>query len=674
MPILKKYVRQIALGLVVLGVFAGYLYKLMTMQIVMGEEYNRKAAQGSIRTQIVKAARGEIVDRYGRPLAINRIGYDVELNRAFMASGEENQTLLRLMELVSETGEKWTDNLPVSAAPPYTFTEGRDADVKRLRSSLNLGVFATAEDCMHWLIDSYKLEEFDQAKQRTLAGVRWGMTQAGFSATVPYTFAKDVKMTTVTKISEHSFEIPGVFAVESPVREYVSGSIAPHLIGVTGPIFAEEYESYKERDASYALDDRVGKSGIEKAFEKELRGQNGQQKISFDPSGKVLEVIGQVPQVPGNTVVMTIDKTVQEVAQKALEDQIKRLQATAKAGEGKEADKGAAVAIDVQTGEIIAAATYPGYDIGDYLSNYSSLAQDPARPLYDRSLMGLYAPGSTFKPVTGTAGFASGVINENSTVTCNRVYTFFPDRPFTCLGFHGNRNVKTALQVSCNIFFYDVGRRAGIEQIAKTAAEYGLGQPTGIELPEVIGDVSTPESKKKFETNPWYPGDVVQTAIGQLYNRFTPLQLANYAATIANKGKRMDVNIVKSIKSYNLDKTVYDNTPKVVNTVEAPAEAFDAILEGMKMASVPGGTAYSWLGPTPYLIASKTGTPQTHEFPNSTFIAFAPADNPRIAVAVVIEKGWHGYTCAPVARKIFDAFLLGNTSSEAPQGAGQLLP
>lgn len=674
MKIIKKYERQLVLGLAVLAVFLGYIYKLMQMQIVSGEEYSKRASQGSVRIQKIKAARGEIVDRYGRPLAINRIGYDIELNRAFMTPGEENQTILRLIELMEDSLEGWIDTLPLTVNPPYEFAADKENDVAKLRRSLGLGVFATAEDCMHWLIKNYKLEEYPPEQQRKLAGVRWEMTQHGFSLTVPYTFARDIKMSTVTKISEHSFEIPGVFAVESPVREYVAGDIAPHLIGITGPIFAEEFEKYKEQDLGYALDDRVGKSGIEKAFEKELRGQDGRQKIAFDSYGKVVEITEEIPQVPGNTVVLTIDKELQEVAQNALAEQIKNLQDNAAPGKGKEADKGAVVAIDPKTGEILAAATYPGYSYEQYFNEYSELAKDPKQPLFDRSLLGVYAPGSTFKPVTAIAGMSSGVVDENSLVYCGQVYNYYKGTPFTCMYHHGDRNVKTALQVSCNIYFYDVGRRTGIEKMNETTREFGLGLATGIELPEALGQISSPETKQKLLGEQWYPGDVAQSAIGQLYNGFTPLQFANYAATIANKGKRMDVNILKSIKSYNFDKTVFENTPKVADTVTAKESDFNAVIEGMRLASIPGGTAYFYLGPTPYSIASKTGTPQTESLLNSAFICFAPIEDPQIAVAVIIEKGYHGYTGAPVARKIMDAYLLGKTDSQQPQESGELLP
>ncbi len=662
MQFLKRYPRQILLALLVLGVLCFYVYKLMQMQVVEGEQYSRKAAQGSSYSQVLKAARGEIVDRNGLPLAVNRIGYNVVINRAFMEGNSENEIILRLVELVRPTGDQWIDNLPLSQTAPYTFTEEASAMVDRLRKSLGLGVFATAEDCMHWLIQTYQLELYDPPTQRLLAGIRWEMTQRGFSLSLPYTFATDVSLQTVGIVSEHSFELPGIAVQEAAQRQYFTEDIAPHIIGRTGPLFSEEYADYKEKDSTYALDDIVGRGGVESAFESLLRGQNGKQRIVLDANGKVLQVQEETPQVPGNTLVLTLDKRLQEVALRALAQEIAYLNETAPSGMGKEADAGAAVAINVKTGEILAAVTYPTYHTSDYATNYQALSTDPTWPLYNRALQGLYAPGSTFKPCVSLAALSGGIISENSQVFCARQYTYYNDYQPTCLGYHGPRTVLTALQVSCNVFFYDVGRRTGIDRIAETAAQLGLGKPTGIEINESVGDISSPTSKELFSTEPWYPGDVLQSSIGQLYNRFTPLQLANYAATIANKGRRMKLTLVKSINNYGQDTILQENTPQVATTVWGSEVDYDSIIEGMKMASLPGGTCYSYLGPTPYAVASKTGTPQTREFPNSTFIAFAPADNPQIAVAIVIEKGWHGYTGAPVARKIFDAYLLNDYS------------
>lgn len=665
--------RLITLSVVFLAVLLLFSMRLMQMQVVEGKEYEAQIQKGAQKVQTVEAARGEIVDRYGRPFAVNRVSFDIVLDRAFLPDGEENESILALVRTLQGDNQLWIDNLPISQSEPYTFLPDRERDVAKLKKYVNVGDYANAEYVMHWLSELYGLQDYPPAEARILAGIRYEMAQRDFSYTTPYILARDVAVTTATKIKEHGFEMPGVDVSQSATREYPSGTLAPHVIGVTGPIYAEELESLGE---DYRLDDMVGKSGIEKLMEENLRGTAGERIVFINPNGEVVEVVGTRDPIPGNTVSLTLDKNLQKVAQDSLEAQIRYLQQTAPAGQGREAFAGAAVAIDVKTGEVLCMATYPSYDLGSYYTDYSTLAADSVgTPLLNRALQGTYTPGSIFKPVTALSGLASGVITgADSTVFCGHVYTFFQDYQPGCLGSHGNINVITALQRSCNIFFYDVGRRSGIESIDKYAAAMGLGEETGIELPSALGQVSSPEFSESHGQD-WVPGDVIQTAIGQKDNKFTPLQLANYAATIANRGTRMKVSIIKSIKSYDYEETILEHQPQVANQLEEDPAIFDLIIEGMRAcAQVPGGSAYSYFGDYPISVAAKTGTPETREFPNSTFICFAPIEDPQIAVAVVIEKGWHGYTGAPVARAIFDEYFASRLSTIQPQEPGVLLP
>jgi len=446
--------------------------------------------------------------------------------------------------------------------------------------------------------------------------------------------------------------------VETGVRITPNGTLAPHIVGLTGPIYAEEYDAL--RDEGYAMDDRLGKSGMEKAFENLLRGESGQREI-YIGSGEAIQTVESVAPVPGYTVKTTLDNNLQLVAQNALERQISYLRQSAPVGQGREADAGAVVVLSVKTGEVLAAATYPSYDLDTYSQEYSKLVADEEglTPLVNRAIQGGYAPGSTFKPVVATTGLTYGVIEESSTVHCARVYTFYSGYQPTCLSAHGSINVVTALSKSCNIFFYDTGRRAGIENIVHVATQMGLGQPTGIEIPEKVGQVSSPEAKEADPTNPepWYPGDVLQSSIGQLYNEYTPLQLANYAATIGNRGKRMKVTLIHEVWDYSMENLITPFEPQVAGRVDASPETFEIVVKGMVAASAYGGTASYDFGSYPVTVASKTGTPETNALPNSTFICFAPAEDPEIAIAVVIEKGWHGYTGAPVAKEIFNNYF-----------------
>ena len=527
---------------------------------------------------------------------------------------------------------------------------------------------------MSWLVERYQLEGYTPLQQRRLAGIRYEMERQGFSITSPYTLAEDVAASTVIQVKERSYELSGVMVVESTIREYVAGDIAAHLIGQIGPIYAEEYEELS--DKGYAMNDVIGKSGIEEAFESQLRGQNGKRTITLNSNGEVIDATVTEPPVPGNSIMLTIDMDLQQVAQDSLEEEILWLQANGEEGEGKEATAGAVVALDCKTGEILAMASYPTYNLATYNQDYNDLLANPDNPLFNRALQGTYAPGSIFKPLVGTAGLQEGLITPSYTYTCNHVYTFYEDYQPTCLGWHPNFTVMDALRVSCNIFFYDLGRRLGIDTLVDYASQFGLGEPTGIELPEAIGHMSSPEYSESIGEI-WNPGDVLQTSIGQSKSLFTPLQLATYTATLANGGVRMKTHLVKSIKSYALDETVEDIEPEVVVDMGLSETAVSAIRDGMIRASGQNGysgTSGAYFGDYPISVASKTGTPETTSFPNGTYICYAPAEDPQIAVAVVIENGYHGYWGAAVAKAIFDEYFFGKTNDQLPTAADTLLP
>ena len=424
------------------------------------------------------------------------------------------------------------------------------------------------------------------------------------------------------------------------------------------------------------MNDIIGKSGIEEAFESQLRGQNGKRTITLNSNGEVIDAAVTEPPVPGNSIMLTLDIDLQRAAQDSMEQEIQWLQANGEEGEGKEATAGAVVAIDCNTGEVLAMASYPTYNLATYNQDYNDLLANPDNPLFNRALQGTYAPGSIFKPLVGTAGLQEGLITPSYTYTCNHVYTFYEDYQPRCLGWHPNFTVMDALRVSCNIFFYDLGRRLGIDTLVDYASQFGLGEPTGIELPEATGHMSSPTYSESVGEI-WNPGDVLQTSIGQSKSLFTPLQLATYTATLANGGVRMKTHLVKSVKSYSLDETVEDIEPEIVVDMGLSETAVSAIRDGMIRASGQNGysgTSGAYFGNYPISVASKTGTPETTGFPNGTYICYAPADDPQIAVAVVIENGYHGYWGAAVAKAIFDEYFFGKTNDQLPTAADTLLP
>lgn len=654
---IKKYRHFVWVGVIIVAVFA-IMVRLMTLQIVEGESYQAYLSQGYSVTKTIEAARGDIVDCYGRSFATNRVCYNVVIDKNGIITGSENSVIMKLIDVLENTNEEWIDTLPISENAPWRYT-GTETAQSRLRKTLGVAEFASAEDVIFRLKERYDLEEYSDSDFRKIAGVRYQMERDGYNYNTPYTFARDVSRDTINIISEHSRSLQGVNIVESYVREYPNGDIAPHIIGITGRIYEEEYE--KLDHSIYGINDTIGKSGIESAFESTLKGHDGTVKVNYDNNGEIIseEIID--PAVPGGTVVLAMDMDLQKVAQEALEKQILNLRATAKEGKGKESEGGTCVVMKVGTGEILAAANYPSYDISTYYQDYSDILERDYNPLFNRSCEGLYAIGSTFKPVIATAALQLGVINAKTTVRCEHVYTYYSDYQPTCLGHHGSLNVIHALGYSCNIFFYEVGRQLGIDNIRQYAYYYGLGEPTGIELKERTGQISNPDYAAEHGIN-WQKGDVLQTSIGQSYSLFSPVQMANYVSTIANHGVRVNAHFVKSINSYDFSEVLYETPVEVLSDMNMTDYTYDTVLSGMLQSSIDS-SGFVWNGFN-MKVASKTGTPQTSTATvNSTFICFAPAENPEIAIAVIIEKGWQGYTAAPVAKEII-SYYFENDSSE----------
>lgn len=702
----KQYNGRIIFFIIaIVAVFLAFAIRLMQYQIVDAEEYKEMAKGGFTSVQTVQAARGEILDRYGRPLATNKVGFDVILNEAYMPSSIVNTVIERIIKLMESQNQSWIDNLPISKEQPFTFVDGETnkAKIERLKKDNKINQDADANVTLNNLLEKYKLDEMqDMVMARKIAGVRYEMEQAGSSNTNPYTFSKNIPRDTVVRIQEYSQELPGVQIKETTTRQYTNGDLAPHVVGITGAISQEEYEEYNSKikesleaaypglseseleqlyyDSRYGYNDTVGKSGLELAMEKELRGENGKMEIIADSKGNVLQTNVLKEAKPGNTLVLTIDKDLQKATIQASKDFLETAKRIYAPELGGKADKISTVAIDVKTGEVLALVNYPGYDLSEYYDKYTELSQDPLRPLYNSATMGTYMPGSIFKPVVGIGGFARGIIDQNRQIFCARKFTKFEDYQPSCLGYHRETNLKKALMVSCNYFFYEVGLEAGIDTIVDYAHQFGLGVETGIETGEALGHVSSVEyfEAARVDTGiKWTPGNVLQAAIGQLDNSFSPLQLAVYTATLANNGTRLRPHLVKSIESYNFEETVEKIEPEIMQQVSAPQEAFDAVRAGMLAASrdLVSGTARAYFGTYPIDVASKTGTPQaTGGDDNATFIAYAPANDPQIAVAVVVEKGYSGQRGAPVARGVFDQFFSLNQKEETQVTEGQLLP
>lgn len=659
--------RTMTLLVVVILVFSLFIVRLAQWQLIQGEELREKSDTTASDTYTITAARGEIVDRYGRPLATNRIGFNIVLNRSYLKEEDTNQTIVRILNILNESGETWQDSTPMSMTAPYTFfvdegdSTANSKAVAKLKETLGLNVYATEQNVMDRMIERYNLQEVPESLWRIVGGIRYEMEIQEYGYSNPFTLALDVSIKTVSTIKEYSMELTGVDIMEEAVREYPDGTVLPHVLGLVGPIYKEEYDLLKAE--GYQMNDTLGKSGIELVMESELRGTDGVMQVQRTKTGEILSQSVVQEPVPGNTVVLTIDKVVQQQAQASLEEAIYDFQQTRS---GRNASAGAVVVIDVRTGEILAMATYPSYDLNLYTSNYSDYLNDPLNPLFNRALRGNYRPGSTFKVTTGTAGLISGTIGPTSTVHCGGIYTYWDDYRPKCLHVDGNINVVGALRESCNIFFYDVGRRTGLEEINEVATSFGFGQPTGIEIAESTGSLTQKDAN-------WQAGDIAQVAIGQSGTEATPLQLAVYAATVANQGDRYEAHIIQAVRSYDYTETYYENSPVLASSMtNVDPSVFDTIEEGMIAASV--GYSGRYFANYPISIASKTGTPQNRGVTDCIMIAYGPTENPEIAVAIVVENCENSYLLGKAVTQIFDAYYASEEEGLTLQQGNTLLP
>ncbi len=666
-------------------------YNLTIVQIANGEYYSKQVQEVNVARQYIPAVRGEIVDRYGRPFTRNRVGYDIILDRAYLPYGRENEIIFSTLAVLEKHDIAHHDSLPITLTQPFKFIEGKESEVARLKTDLQLGEYATAEECMYWLAHPkfYNIQsdgdiQYTQEDIRKIAGVRYEMIQNAFSLSNIFVLASDVGEQMRDIILEQAYKLKGVSIMESPVREYVDGTLAPHVLGITGPMYKENVEQLKsaglwwsaENPTGYRNNDYLGKSGLEYAFESELRGKSGERTITVDNKGNVISSVDNIAPVPGNTVVTTLDRDLQRAASDALASTIEDYRQTAKSHEnGKDSIAGAVVVENPKTGEILALANYPTYDISTYGEKYAELSKMTPEPLLNRATLGVYRPGSTYKPVIATAGFAESIINSGTLVNCTGVYTRFPDYHAKCMHYDGNINVVTALQRSCNIFFYETGWNLGIDRQTKYAEMFGLGNRTGIEINEAEGRISTPAVHQQLGAETWSNGNVIQAAIGQLDHAYTPVQMASYVSTLANNGVRMKSHLVKSIRSYDYKTVMSETKQEAKAIVPLSAEAKEAIKSGMVKATQPGGTSWwLWTG-FPYDVASKTGSPEVGgDMLDSVYICYLPADNPEIAISVVIEQGGQGYTGAPVARKIAESYFAGKQDTPMLSSAEVLLP
>ena len=647
--------------------------RLSSLQIIHGEENYKKSLSRTQRTVVQTAPRGEFYDRYGRLIVANRMGFTVEFQRVKgMRDDEINSIILKVNSILAANGDMpASDELPISAAAPYEFKFSTEEEALNWKKQFKIPEEYTASECIEYYTKEFNIEGVSESDRRTLVGVRYTMLIRGFGTSISYTLADDVSQDTVVSIKEHYDEYRGVNILSEPVREYPYGSMAVHILGRVAPINSTEYEALKEK--GYNFNDSIGKEGLEKYLEDQLRGKSGKAVAEQDKDGHFVAFSEVDAAESGNSAFLTIDIDVQLAAEKAIKDTVADIYAhSSETKHGRDVAGAAAVAVDVNTGEIICIASYPDYDVTKYSKDYSKLLNDKNKPLFNRALAGTYSPGSTFKMLVGIAALENDVITPNTVIHDKVIYELGKSR-FKCLHDHGDVNVSGAIKDSCNYFFYTVGYEMGIDKIVDCAKQFGLGEYSGVELKdeEAKGTIASPEEKAE-RNEPWYDGYTLQAAIGQDDNKFTPIQLASYVAQIANGGVRYTPHLIKGIYSYDTENVVSTTEITEAGRTEVGKEDMDAIRYGMRLVA-EGGTAADYFKDYPIAVAAKTGTAEVYGgSDNGIFVAYAPYDNPQIAVAVVIERSGGGYYCGPVAKAIIDAYLNAENSPESTVGIDKL--
>jgi len=675
------------LVLIMIGIFTGTMYNL---QITKAQD-DDSAPPGSTtyRTRI-SAARGQILDCNGNVLVGNRAAFSLSIvNEVLFNSSDPNESLRKLANMCHSLGLEFVDHFPVTKEKPYRYTtqdyssewngyftdfiieRGWDTDI-------------SAPQLIRYLKDRYNIPEtWSEEEARRVISLRYEL-QLRYSTNLPvYTLLKDVDSSALASLTE--LNTPGLVVNTTTTRVY-NTEYAAHILGYIGLMNPEEWELYQDYD--YSMDAYVGKTGLEEAFELELHGTDGLLETTISEDGTILEEHYIEEPIAGSNVELSIDLNLQRIAEDELEKMILNLRENGLNGtdSGKDAEGGAVVAMSVKTGEVLACCSYPTYDLSTYFENYNEILEQDFDPLYNRALQAPYPPGSIFKMVTTIAAIDSGAIEPHTQIYDKGIYDRFSDAAYyprcmlwTTQGLtHGSINVMEALAVSCNYYFYEAAWLTGMDAIDAVSKAFGLGESTGIELYEDIGRRANADTKAELydgEGSYWYGGDTVSAAIGQSENRFTPLQLCSYVSALANKGTRYNATFLKRVISADYQQLLYENTPTIASQLEISDKAYQACIDGMRMATNSTiGTSYSLFYDYPIPVCAKTGTAEhgSGGSDNASFVIFAPADDPQIAITIYLEKGAQGGNLGNIAKPILDAYFSASGSIDTVPGENEL--
>ena len=635
--------------------FAAVLYDA---QILHGGENRAKSISSNAASETVTASRGIITDRNGKVLVSNRLAYTLVFDRSgFDDDAALNAAILRLVQLCEETGTGWNDTLPIGRVGNFLrYSNARSETFDKFIEKNDLTSGASGRQLLSELRELYHVDEsLSEREARLIVGVRYELHSRD-----SYTFAEDVSTEVLSLITDGRYE--GVTIRTASARVY-NTALAAHILGTIGPIWQEEWSSNEDTgyvgyaDKGYSMNDLVGKDGVEKAFESYLRGTDGRRLITTDETGKITgELYTREPQ-PGGTVALTLDIDLQADVEAALAETISGM-----IDKDSNERGGAAAVVSVGTGEVLALASYPTYDLSTFNEDYDELVNDQRLPMFNRATQGIYAPGSTFKMVTAVAALESGIITPSSIIQDRGIYTYYKDPQPMCWIYsqtgstHGRINVSQAITDSCNYFFYEVGRLTGIRTLDSYASQFGLGQSTGIEIGDSSGVLASPEWAESHDQE-WTDGQTITAAIGQSYNLFTPLQLANYVATLVGGGDHYQAHLLKNVKAYDNSRLLYMYDDNPINTVEMSDNTLSAVTRGMHELTVSGSVAYAFENCV-VSAGAKTGSAQVGtDIANGVFVAYAPYEKPEIAVAIVIEKGGSGAALANTAVEIINSWF-----------------
>lgn len=695
--ILKR--RQVYISLMAILIAVAMVLKLFNWQITNGNVLNYYANKGSYSVRTVEAPRGKIYDRNGKLIAYNRTGYNVQVVAlGDMTWAERDAMYYELLQILRKNGDSYENAFTNYITPDIQFgtriDDPTDEDDMLRRENWIIKWVGenkfnmpqedidrmlqakTAQEIFEYFRkDMFKIDDsYSDKDAYDLMAIRYTLLDSGgISTTTPLVLATDVSEETMAEIETRHMDFPGISTTEVYFRQYNNAQTVSHVLGYVRAMSEEEYENtYKE--LGYDPTEIVGKEGIEKSAEQYLRGVKGSKTVYVDADGRELGTVSSTPAVAGKDIYLTIDLDLQEAARTSMENYIE----VVKAGKDDETNfgdcvGGAVVVMDVNSGEVLASVSYPDYDPNIFLaSKYDEAAQQAIMDLYadlektpslNRATMGTYAPGSVFKPIVALAALENSTINKSSVCICSRTGTY-SNFQLTCLGHHGSLSVVPALVKSCNIFFYDVGVELGITDMDNYAKEFGLGEKTGIEISELQGYRSNPETMRDREedlTHVWSDADTAQTSIGQLYALFTPMQLARYAAALGNGGNLLTPHLIG--ETVAADGTVTKTQTVSSQITGISPENLAIVEEGMiGVLSDESASVRAYFKQFDFDIAGKTGTPETGEeargkSSNGVFVCYAPAENPQVAVSVVLEHGVWGSNAAYIASEVLAAYF-----------------